>query len=45
MEGFLRLGFFSMAEKVTKALGGSLPHIITGAVIGNLGVFPVSCTT
>lgn len=39
MEGFLRLGFFSMAEKVTKALGGSLPYIITGAVIVGIWVY------
>ncbi|NLM73399.1 MAG: hypothetical protein GX184_05150 [Clostridiaceae bacterium] len=39
MEGFLRLGFFSMAEKVTKALGGSLPYIITAAVIAGIWVY------
>ncbi|NMA67454.1 MAG: hypothetical protein GX957_14675 [Clostridiaceae bacterium] len=39
MEGFLRLGFFSMAEKVTNALGNSLPYIITGSVIVGIWVY------
>jgi len=39
MEGFLKLGFFSMAEKVTKALGNSLPYIITGSVIVGIWVY------
>lgn len=39
MEGFLRLGFFSMAEKVTKALGNSLPYIITASVIAGIWIY------
>ncbi len=33
MEGFLKLGFFSMADKVTDALGKTMPFILTGAII------------
>ncbi|NLX65066.1 MAG: hypothetical protein GX022_09895 [Clostridiaceae bacterium] len=33
MEGFLRLGFFSMAEKITETLKGSFAYILTGAII------------
>ena len=39
MEGFLRLGFFSMAEKVTQALGGALPYILTGSVIAAVWIY------
>ncbi len=39
MEGFLRLGFFSMAEKVTKALVNSLPYIITASVIAGIWIY------
>ncbi len=39
MEGFLKLGFFSMANKITLALGGSLPYIITGAVIVSIWIY------
>ncbi len=33
MESFLKLGFFSMADKVTDAIGKAFPYIFTGAVI------------
>jgi small-conductance mechanosensitive channel len=33
MEGFLKLGFFSMADKITETLKGSFAYILTGAVI------------
>ncbi|NLU51529.1 MAG: hypothetical protein GXX10_01505 [Clostridiaceae bacterium] len=39
MEGFLRLGFFSMAEKVTQALGNSLPYILTCSVIAGIWIY------
>jgi hypothetical protein len=39
MEGFLKLGFFSMADKVTDALGGSFPYILTGAVIVSIWIY------
>ena len=39
MELFLELGFFSMADKVTNALGKSLPFIITGALIAAIWIY------
>lgn len=39
MENFLRLGFFSMADKVTDALGTSFPYILTGAVIAAIWIY------
>ncbi len=39
MEGFLKLGFFSMADKVTDALGKSLPYIITFAVVAAIWIY------
>lgn len=39
MEGFLKLGFFSMAEKITEALGGAFPYIVTGAVIVAIWIY------
>jgi ABC-type multidrug transport system fused ATPase/permease subunit len=39
MEGFLKLGFFSMADKVTDALGKSFPYILTGAVIAAIWIY------
>lgn len=39
MEGFLRLGFFSMAEKITEALRGAFPYILTGAVIVAIWIY------
>ena len=39
MESFLRLGFFSMADKITDALGRSFPYILTGAVIVAIWVY------
>lgn len=39
MEGFLKLGFFSMADKVTDALGKSMPFIMTGAVIAAIWIY------
>ncbi|NLU31279.1 MAG: hypothetical protein GXX04_01460 [Clostridiaceae bacterium] len=39
MEGILRLGFFTMAEKVTAALKGPFPFIVTGAVIAAIWIY------
>lgn len=39
MEGFLKLGFFTMADKVTDALGKTMPFILTGAVIVAIWVY------
>jgi len=39
MEGFLKLGFFSMAEKITQALSGSFAYILTGAVIVAIWIY------
>lgn len=39
MEGILRLGFFTMAEKVTTALKGPFPFIVTGAVIAAIWIY------
>lgn len=39
MEGFLKLGFFSMAEKITETLGGAFPYILTGAVIVSIWIY------
>lgn len=39
MESFLKLGFFSMADKVTDALGGSFPYILTGTVIVAIWIY------
>lgn len=33
MSGFLKLGFFSMADKITDAIGKAFPYILTGAII------------
>ncbi|MGI6125216.1 MAG: hypothetical protein ACOYIG_13750 [Acetivibrionales bacterium] len=39
MDGFLKLGFFSMADKITDALNGSFPYILTGAVIVAIWIY------
>lgn len=39
MEGFLKLGFFSMAEKITEALSGVFPYILTGSVIVAIWIY------
>ncbi len=39
MDWFLKLGFFSMANKVTDAIGGALPYILTGAVIVAIWIY------
>jgi len=39
MEGFLRLGFFSMAEKITETLKGSFAYILTGAIIVAIWIY------
>ncbi|MGI6084408.1 MAG: hypothetical protein ACOYIF_03065 [Acetivibrionales bacterium] len=39
MEGFLKLGFFSMADKITDALNNSFPYILTGAVIVAIWIY------
>lgn len=39
MEGFLKLGFFSMADKITDALSGSFAYILTGAVIVAIWIY------
>lgn len=39
MEGILKLGFFTMADKVTQALKGPFPFIVTGAVIVAIWVY------
>ncbi|MCX7772388.1 MAG: DUF4282 domain-containing protein [Clostridia bacterium] len=39
MQWFLKLGFFSMADKVTDAIGKSLPYILTGAVIAAIWIY------
>lgn len=39
MDWFLKLGFFSMADKVTDAIGGALPYILTGAVIVAIWIY------
>ncbi|HBR01231.1 MAG TPA: hypothetical protein DD738_01305 [Ruminiclostridium sp.] len=39
METILKLGFFSMANKVTDALGKSFPYILTGAVIAAIWIY------
>lgn len=39
MDWFLKLGFFSMADKVTNAIGGALPYIITGSVIVAIWIY------
>ncbi|HPU22427.1 MAG TPA: hypothetical protein PL099_05565 [Thermoclostridium caenicola] len=39
MEGILRLGFFTMAEKITAALKGPFPFIVTGAVIAAIWIY------
>ena len=39
MEGFLKLGFFSMAEKITETLSGSFAYILTGAVIVAIWIY------
>jgi len=39
MEWFLKLGFASMADKVTDAVGGAMPYILTGAVIVAIWIY------
>lgn len=39
MEGILRLGFFTMADKITEALKGPFPFIVTGAVIAAIWIY------
>lgn len=39
MESFLKLGFFSMADKVTDAIGRAFPYILTGAVIVAIWIY------
>jgi hypothetical protein len=39
MEGFLKLGFFTMADKVVDALGKTTPFIFTGAVIAAIWIY------
>lgn len=39
MDGFLKLGFFSMADKISDALNGSFPYILTGAVIVAIWIY------
>jgi len=39
MEGFLKLGFFSMAEKITETLKGSFAYILTGAIIVAIWIY------
>ena len=39
MEGILRLGFFTMAEKGTAARKGPFPFIVTGAVIAAIWIY------
>ncbi len=39
MEGFLKLGFFSMADKITDTLSGSFAYILTGAVIVAIWIY------
>lgn len=39
MEGFLKLGFFSMADKITDTLSGAFPYILTGAVIVAIWIY------
>ena len=39
MEAFLKLGFFSMADKVTDALGRFMPFILTGSVIAAIWIY------
>jgi type II secretory pathway component PulF len=39
MDWFLKLGFFSMTDKVTDAIGGAMPYIITGAVIVAIWIY------
>lgn len=39
MGGFLKLGFFSMAEKITQALSGAFPYIMTGSVIAAIWIY------
>ncbi|NLB79922.1 MAG: hypothetical protein GX796_14075 [Clostridiaceae bacterium] len=39
MDSFLKLGFFSMADKITDALSSSFPYIVTGAVIVAIWIY------
>lgn len=39
MDWFLRLGFLSMTDKVTDAIGGAMPYILTGAVIVAIWIY------
>ncbi|HHW22797.1 MAG TPA: DUF4282 domain-containing protein [Clostridiaceae bacterium] len=39
MDWFLKLGFFSLTDKVTDAIGGAMPYIITGAVIVAIWIY------
>lgn len=39
MEGFLKLGFFSMTDKITDTLSNSFPYILTGAVIVAIWIY------
>jgi len=39
MEGFLKIGFFDMAKKITETIGNILPYIITGSVIVAIWIY------
>ncbi len=39
MDWFLKLGFFSMANKITDVLKTSFPYILTGAVIAAIWIY------
>lgn len=39
MDWFLRLGFLSMTDKVTDAIGGAMPYILTSAVIVAIWIY------
>lgn len=39
MESFLKLGFFSMADKITDTVGNAFPYILTGSVIVAIWIY------